>query len=158
MTELAIARALHVLAVVVWIGGVSMATTVALPAIRRGDLGQDRLAAFHAVEGRFVWQARIAVLLVGITGFYMVARLDLWSRFHTAGFWWMHAMVCVWALFMLLLFVGEPLVLHRKLPGWVARDADRAFARLHRAHVVLLALALVTIAGAVAGSRGLSFF
>jgi uncharacterized membrane protein len=158
MTELALARALHVLAVVVWIGGVSMATTVALPAIRRGDLGQDRLAAFHAFERRFVWQARIAVLLVGITGFYMVARLDLWSRFHTAGFWWMHAMVCVWALFMLLLFVGEPLVLHRKLPGWVAHDADRAFARLHRAHVVLLVLALVTILGAVAGSRGVSFF
>jgi hypothetical protein len=37
------ARALHVLAVVIWIGGVSMATTVALPSVRRGDLGPDRL-------------------------------------------------------------------------------------------------------------------
>ena len=34
MTDVIIARALHVLAVVIWIGGVSMATTVALPASR----------------------------------------------------------------------------------------------------------------------------
>ena len=39
MDDIAVARALHVLAVVIWIGGVSMATTVMLPAIRRGDLG-----------------------------------------------------------------------------------------------------------------------
>jgi uncharacterized membrane protein len=31
--DLALARALHVLGVVVWIGGVSMATTVALPTV-----------------------------------------------------------------------------------------------------------------------------
>ena len=34
MNDVIIARALHVLAVVIWIGGVSMATTVALPAVR----------------------------------------------------------------------------------------------------------------------------
>ena len=32
------ARALHVLAVVLWIGGVSLITTVALPAVRRREL------------------------------------------------------------------------------------------------------------------------
>ena len=41
MDDVVIARALHVLGVVVWIGGVSMVTTIALPAIRRGDLGGD---------------------------------------------------------------------------------------------------------------------
>ena len=47
MDGLALARALHVLGVVIWIGGVAMATTVAIPAVRRGDLGPDRLRAFH---------------------------------------------------------------------------------------------------------------
>ena len=46
MDDLIIARALHVLAVVIWIGGVAMATTVVLPAVRRGDLGADRLRRF----------------------------------------------------------------------------------------------------------------
>src|SRR5690606_10846587 len=115
---LALARALHVLGVVVWIGGVSMATTVALPAVRRGALGADRLAAFQAFERRFVWQARAAVLVVGLSGAYMAERLDLWGRFADARFWWMHAMVFVWSLFFLILFVGEPLVLHRYFPPW----------------------------------------
>ena len=93
MDGVVLARALHVLAVVIWIGGVAMATTVALPAVRRGDLGADRLRAFRAIEHRFAWQARSAVIIVGLTGFYMTARLDLWARFHSGVFWWMHAMV-----------------------------------------------------------------
>ncbi|MCM8730359.1 hypothetical protein ACFO8O_05180 [Hephaestia sp. GCM10023244] len=158
MDDLALARALHVLAVVVWIGGVAMATSVAIPGVRRGDFGSDRLRAFHAIEHRFVWQARSAVLLVGATGLYMVARLDLWDRFRSLDFWWMHAMVCVWAIFAFVLFIGEPLILHRRLPRWVAQDPETAFTRLHRAHVVLLTLGLITVFGAVAGSHGWSIF
>ncbi|MBV6418525.1 MAG: hypothetical protein CMLOHMNK_03399 [Steroidobacteraceae bacterium] len=152
--ELALARALHVLGVVIWIGGVSMATTVALPAIRRGAFGADRLQAFHAVEGRFIWQARTAVIIVGLTGFYMLERFNLWWRFGDLHYWWMHAMVGVWSLFMLLLFVGEPFVLHRFLPRWVERDPGRAFAFVHALHVVLLVLSVITVFGAVAGSHG----
>lgn len=156
--DLALARVLHILGVIIWIGGVSMVTTVALPAVRRGELGADRVAAFHALERRFVWQARAAVLVVGFSGFYMIERLDLWSRFADGQFWWMHAMLLVWALFLLLLFVGEPLVLHRYFPSWARRDPERTFAILHRAHGVLLALAIVTTFGAVAGSHGWSLF
>ncbi|VTZ28617.1 hypothetical protein MPC1_990006 [Methylocella tundrae] len=49
-----IARALHVLAVVIWIGEVMMATTVVLRAVRRGDLGADPLKALQTIEHRFV--------------------------------------------------------------------------------------------------------
>src|SRR5215475_8973006 len=98
MTDIVMARAFHVLAVVMWIGGVSMATTVTLPAIRRGDLGENQLRAFQAVEHRFVWQARVAAIVVGLTGFYMAWQLDLWGRFRAAEFWRMHTMVCVWLL------------------------------------------------------------
>lgn len=158
MTDLALARALHVLGVVIWIGGVSMATTIILPAVRRGRLGADRLRAFQAIEHRFVWQARAAVLLVGLTGFYMAVKLDLWDRFREPVFWWMHAMVVVWLLFFLVLFVGEPLVLRRVFPAWAAREPERAFAWLQRAHVVLLTLSLITILGAAAGAHGGLFF
>ncbi|MGC1576715.1 MAG: hypothetical protein WA813_11455 [Beijerinckiaceae bacterium] len=158
MTDVVIARALHVLAVVIWIGGVSMVTTVALPAVRRGDLGEDRLRAFRAIERRFVWQARTAILLVGLTGFYMAWRFDLWDRFRSAAFWWMHAMVCLWLLFVIILFIAEPLILHRHFHRWAAAEPAAAFAWLHRAHWVLLVLSVVTIFGAVAGSQGWSIF
>ena len=154
MDEIALAIALHVLAVIVWIGGVAMVTTVILPLIRQ-RAPSERLALFHAVERRFAWQARIATLLVAASGFYVVARLDLWSRFRSLDFWWMHAMVALWLLFTLILFVGEPLILHR----WVSRvtpaTSDAVFARLHWLHWVLLILGIITAFAAVAGSHGM---
>lgn len=154
MDDVALARALHVLGVVWWIGGVAMVTTVLLPAVRRFKAPAERVAFFDAIERRFAGQARIATLVVGLTGLHMLARLDLWDRFADPSYWWMHAMVALWAIFSLMLFVLEPLVLHR----WFAERAKRApeatFARIARLHAVLLALSLVTIAGAVAGAHG----
>jgi uncharacterized membrane protein len=158
MIDVVVARVLHVLCVVIWIGGLAMATTVVLPAVRRNDLGADHFGVFHAIEHRFVWQARIAVVIVGLTGFYMSARLDLWDRFQSAQFWWMHAMVCMWLLFSFVLFVAEPLVLRGHLQKWASVRSEATLAWLHRAHWVLLVLSLVTIFGAVAGSHGWSIF
>ena len=158
MDGLALARALHVLAVVIWIGGVSIVTSVVLPAIRRGDFGADRLAAFQAIERRFVWQARGAIIIVGATGFYMIWAADLWDRFASAAFWWMHAMVGVWTFFALGLFVVEPFILDRHLTRWASSRLDRFFARLGHVHWVLLLLSLITLVGAVAGSHGWPLF
>ncbi|WP_438278980.1 hypothetical protein [Nitrobacter sp.] len=158
MEDIVVARALHVLAVIVWIGGVSMATTVALPAIRRGDLGQNRLKAFEAIERRFIWQARTSVIIVGLSGFYMTWKLDLWDRFRMLSFWWMDAMVGLWLLFAFVLFIGEPFILHRYFHRFATERPEAAFARLHRAHWILLGLSLVTVFGAVAGSHGWSIF
>src|SRR5215472_18073909 len=102
MNDLAIARAIHVLAVVVWIGGVTMVTTVILPMVRGSKTPTEGQSLFEAVEQRFIWQARIATLLVAVSGFYMVERLDLWDRFRNIEFWWMHAMVLLWLIFTLV--------------------------------------------------------
>jgi uncharacterized membrane protein len=158
MDDVALARALHVLGVVIWIGGVAMVTMVLLPAVQRGDLGQNRLQVFEAIERRFAWHARFATIVVGLTGFYMTQRLEFWDRFRSGGFWWMHAMVCLWLLFTLVLFVAEPLVLHRWFHARATATPDAAFALLHRAHWLLLVLSVITILGAVAGSEGVSLF
>jgi uncharacterized membrane protein len=154
MDDLAVARALHVLAIVHWIGGVAMVTWLILPAI--GQLAEParRLALFDAVEGRFGRQARWSVSLTGLTGLYLTYRLDAWDRFLDPAFWWMHAMVLLWAIFAIILFVAEPLVLH----DWFRREArvapERVMRRVQRAHHLLLILAMVTIAGAVLGAHG----
>ena len=85
MDDMAVARALHVLAVVWWIGGVAMVTTVILPHARRLRRGT---AEFEQMERRFALQARVATLLAGISGFYMIVRFDLAQRFH----WFMLAL------------------------------------------------------------------
>ena len=154
MDQVVIARALHVLAVVLWIGGVSFVTTVLLPAVRRLKTPPERVAFFDAIERRFAWQARATTVLAGAPGFFMTSQLDLWSRFHTAAYWWMHAMVAVWLLFTIMLFVAEPLVLHRWFDERAKSDPEKTFALIERMHRVLLLVSLVTIFGAVAGSHG----
>jgi len=154
MDGVVLARLLHVLGVVIWLGGVSVVTTVVLPAVRRGDLGPDLLRAFEAIERRFVWQARAAIIVVGASGFYMTARLDLWDRFRDPAFWWMHAMVFVWLVFTIGLFVIEPFVVGRRFERWATARPAATFAILHRLHWVLLVFGLITIAAAVAGSQG----
>src|SRR5208283_4632639 len=96
MDEVTIAPALHVLAVVLWIGGVAFVTTVLLPAVRRLRAPEERLELFNAIERRFAWQARVTTLLTGLTGLDMLIRFDLWDRFFSLSYWWMHAMVLTW--------------------------------------------------------------
>ena len=157
MDDVAIALAIHVLAIVLWIGGVAMVTTVLLPAVRRFKSAKERIAFFATIERRFAWQARGTTLLAGASGFYMVHRLKLWSAFLTIGHWWLGAMVALWLLFTAMLFIAEPLFLDRWFEVRARRAPESTFALLQRFHWVLLMLSLATIVGAVAGSHGLSF-
>ena len=152
--DAAIARALHVFGVVLWIGGVGFVTTVLLPAVRRMKEPGERVAFFEAVEGRFAWQARGTTLLVGGSGIYLVHVFDLWTRFAQLEYWWLHAMVFVWAIFSLMLFVAEPLFLHRWFAARAASKPVETFRLIQRLHWILLTISLVTVLGAVMGSHG----
>ena len=61
--DVTIARALHVLAVVLWIGGVAFVTTVLLPAVRNTQAPADQVVFFENVERRFSGQARFMTRL-----------------------------------------------------------------------------------------------
>ncbi|MDE2069730.1 MAG: hypothetical protein KGJ04_00495 [Gammaproteobacteria bacterium] len=152
MADVAVALVVHVLSVVWWIGSLAFITAVFLPLLRKAQLG-DEQAAFHAIENRFEPQARIAVVLVGLSGIYLLFRLNLWSVFLQARFWWLDAMALYWLLFMLLLFVLGPTGVLRHV---MRRGGDEMarWRRMQRVHLVLLVIALVIIAGAVSGSHG----
>ena len=149
-----VARIVHVLAIVVWIGGVSFVTTIILPAMRK-EQPQQWLQEFDAVERRFAPQARITVLLVLLSGLYMLYRYDLWDHFADARYWWMHLMVAVWLLFAALLFVLEPLVVHRVIDRGASIAPEATLRLMLRLHGVMLALALLAILAGVAGAHGL---
>jgi len=154
MDGLIAARVMHVLGVVLWIGGVALVTTVLLPATRRMKAPEERIALFESIEHGFARQARYTTLVTGASGLYLVHALGLWPRFAHVEFWWMHAMLAVWILFTLMLFVLEPLVLHRWFDKRAAHDPEVAFGVIARLHWILLGVSLVTVAGAVAGSHG----
>ncbi len=149
-----VARAIHVAAVVVWIGGVSFVTTVLLPALKQKP-PEKRMREFDAIENRFAPQARIAVLLVLLSGLYMLHAYDLWDRFADIGFWWMHLMVVVWLLFAALLFVIEPLIIRRAVHRRLDAAPEAVLTRMLWLHRVMLALSLLAVLAAVGGSYGL---
>ena len=153
VVDFTLARVVHVAAVLMWIGGVAFVTTVLFPSIARAHPPDERLEAFHRFERPFAGQARIWVLLAGASGFWMAWRADMWSRFLEVRYWWMHAMVIVWLGFSLMLFVIEPLVLHKRMENSVTPAAD--FDRMSRMHRRALAVSMIALAGAVGGSHGL---
>src|SRR6516164_7297939 len=104
-----VAGLVYVRALAGWVGGVWFVTAVVLPAVRE-EPSPEWLVVLNSVARRFAPQARVVVLLVLLSGLYMLYRYGLWDRFVDARYWWMHLMVAVWLLFAVLLFVLEPLV------------------------------------------------
>ncbi|MCP5160595.1 MAG: hypothetical protein H7A00_02845 [Hahellaceae bacterium] len=149
-----LARVIHVLSIVLWIGGVAMVTLVLLPAVREFSSPEARVAFFEKVERRFATQSRITTVLAGASGFYMVYAAELWPRFGLMSYGWMHGMVFVWLVFTLMLFVMEPLFLHRWFHERAEKEPEATFRFILRMHRILLTLSLIVVGAAVAGSHG----
>lgn len=154
MDDFVLARVVHVVSVVLWIGGVAFVTLVLLPGLKRLQPANQRIAMFQRLEGSFAWQARLTTLLTGASGFYMLYVLDAWDRFTNPGFWWLHAMTALWLIFTLMLFVLEPLVLHKWFERRAHSQPENTLALIQRLHWGLLTASLITVAGAVAGVHG----
>ena len=152
--DLGLARAIHILALVHWIGGVTVVTTIVLPRARGLPNARDAVAAFEAFEQRFASQVRISILLVGLSGAYMLTRLDAWNRFQYGSFWWLDLMVAVWILFALMVYVLEPLVIHRLFHEFALRDKDHTFAVAMRLHALALIISAFAIGAGVLGAHG----
>jgi uncharacterized membrane protein len=124
--------------------------------VRHAQMPAEGQALLDTVERRFIWQARIATLLVAASGFYMVQRLDLWDRFRTIAFWWMHAMVLLWLIFTLVLFIGEPLAARAQRKNGSQPVSKGRLSLMQWLHWMLLLLSAITVLAAVAGSQGMS--
>ena len=157
MTVFILARALHVAGVVLWIGGVAFVTTVLIPALKQITDAENKFELFEQLEGRFSLQAKVTTMITGLSGFYMLEFMQGWGRYLQPQFWWLHLMTVVWVIFTLVLFFFEPLFLHRWFRERALMNSDRAFAVLHRMHKILLALSVLAVLGAVAGSHGFTF-
>lgn len=158
MEYITLARVLHILGVVVWIGGVSMVTTVLIPAVKRMKTKEEQIDTFERIEGKFAIQAKIATVITGVSGFYMLHYMHAWDRYLDLRFWWIHAMTLVWLIFTVILFILEPFVLHKLFRKYAEKNPGKTFQIMHTAHWVLLILSIITIIGAMAGSHGLYFF
>lgn len=155
MDELVLARVLHVMGVVVWIGGVAMVTLVLLPSLSQMQSPIEAMKIFKRIRQRFAAHARYATLLVGLSGFYMTYALNVWERFTQWQYWWMHLMVLIWLFFSVMLFIMEPRNRRNRSINSNEKNINSGTLNsIQRKHLFLLLLSFLTIAGAVAGSHG----
>lgn len=151
MDDLTLARAIHVISVVIWIGGVYFVTFIVLPVIKSAA---DPVTRFEAVENQFINHAKIVVTLAGLSGFYMLYRLEGWGRYLDTSFWWLHAMTFLWLIFTFVLFVAEPLFLHAWFIRRAALSPKQTLALANRFHQIMTMLSLITIVAAIYGVHG----
>ena len=154
MSDITLARAIHIASIVLWIGGVGFVTIIVLPVLKNRFQPLQQEFIFDALESRFSALAKALVLIAGLSGFYMTYRLGLWYRFVDLNFFWMHAMVFIWVLFTLALFMVEPLLRHRTAQKTDCARSSANFQRIRLIHWALLIASLLTVVASVLGSHG----
>jgi len=146
-----LARVLHIIGVVLWIGGVAFLALVVVPALRSLPEPEKNFKIFAAVEGRFKGQAKIITLITGLSGFFMLFWLDAWDRFLDMSFWWVHLMTFIWFFFTLVLFVIEPILIKRNVHEKAMSNPAATFKFVNRMLMVLTTLSMLAILGAIVG-------
>ena len=139
---------LHVLGVIVWIGGVAYQTHVLLPAARQGGI-----ALFAEAARRARGPAWTAIAIVVLTGFYNVTRLGPLERVMASGAGLVLIGKFVLVILAVTLAAQRDFAQLTILRGALTARGDpapalRAIARLDRL-VLLLALAIVWLGLAV---------
>jgi uncharacterized membrane protein len=142
---------LHVLGVVVWMGGLVYQAHVLAPAARRGDV-----AGFAAAAARARPVAWAALIVVVLTGLYNVTQLGPAQRVIESG-----AATLLAGKFLLVMVV-VPLAAHRDFAQMTALrrrlasggDPAPVLARIARLDRAVLALAAVVVYLGLAVARG----
>jgi uncharacterized membrane protein len=147
--------AVHVLGVVLWIGGVAFVTMIVFPMIIRMEGSIEKVIFFQGVEHRFAKIAKISVAIVGITGAWILSETGRWSILFTKQGLGPTLMLLVWAFYVLvLLFEGRLFKIIFK--GEAQQDTAKIFFRLSIFHWVVLGLSLLAIfIGVIAGHGGI---
>ncbi len=148
----------HVLTVILWIGGLAFVTTMVFPLIFRTPDALQKVLLFQRIEHKFAKTARAYNLIVGVSGFIMVVMRG-WHRilFTRAGAS-LTVMTAIWVFWFIMLFGLEPIVIKRMLDnmakGGDKMDIDGIFAKLNRMHWVMMAISLVAAAAGIVFAHG----
>lgn len=135
---------IHLLSVVLWIGGVGFATVVVFPAIQRIENPIAKVQVFLGVEQRFSRLAKIYVIITGITGLMLFLRRGGLEAFTGIYHLMLAFKVIIWLTFFILLFGAEKHLMKILVSQQTA--PEKAFRRLSIFHWFMLILSGMAIA------------
>jgi uncharacterized membrane protein len=143
-------KTLHLLAIIVWVGGMVFAHFFLRPAVAALE-APVRLKLMHAVLGRFFAAVLVASLTALVTGVWMIGRVakqavQSGGVFQMPHSWWLMAILGV---LMVAIFGHIRFVLYKRLSAEVTEAswpaAGRALNAIRQWVTVNLALGLVIV-------------
>lgn len=149
-----IALMVHVLSIVIWIGGVAFVTMIVFPMIQRTQGSLEQVMMFQGVEHRFSRIAKWMIGASGITGIYMIYEKGLpFLTSSSAIHVWL--MIIVWAFYASLIFFLEKLLFKRlfRKPSGEQLETSEVFFRLQVFHWIVLVLSFSAIVAGVWGGH-----
>ncbi len=146
--------AIHVIGVVIWIGGVAFVTTTVFPMIMRMEGSLEKVLFFQGVEHRFAKIAKAMVVLVGITGFWLLRLTGEWDILFSLAGIGPTVMLVVWTFYVLVLLF-EARLFRVIFGGGGQQDTGKVFFHLTVFHWVILVMSLFAVlVGVWAGHGG----
>jgi len=136
--------AIHVVGVVIWIGGVTFVTLIVFPMIMRMEGSLEKIIFFQGVEHRFAKIAKATVAIVGLTGLALVHLGGQWDLLFTAKGIGPTIMLIVWTLYVLIL-LGEAKLFKIIFKGEAQRDTKKIFWRLTVFHWFIMGISLLAV-------------
>ncbi len=145
---------IHILTVILWIGGLGFITILILPMVVKMPDALQKVLLFQRIEHRFAPLARVYTVIVGITGFSMFFILDLTSIIFAKEGMFLLVMIAIWVFWVIMLFGLEPLIVKRILDNLSKQkgkdlEIEDLFNRMNILHFVLLFLSLTAAASGV---------
>ena len=145
---------IHILTVILWIGGLGFITILILPMVVKMPDALQKVLLFQRIEHRFAPLARIYTVIVGVSGFSMFFILDFAPILFEKEGIFLLIMIAIWIFWVIMLFGLEPLIVKRILDN-LAKEKGKSleiedlFNRMNILHFVLLFLSLAASASGI---------
>lgn len=139
---------IHVIGVIIWIGGVGFVTTVIFPMMYRTEGSLEKAMLFQRVEHRFAGMVRWLIAIVGVTGFWILSRKFGFAVLLQPRGFGILVMLAAWCFYTGVL-LSERKVFGRIFadPGKI--DMDRALRIINAMHWFLLTISFTAVAAGV---------
>ncbi len=139
---------IHVICVIIWIGGVTFVTTVIFPMMYKTEGSLEKALLFQRVEHRFAGMVKWLIGITGVTGFWLLSSRYGIGILTTARGIGVVIMLFAWSLYTGVL-LSERKVFAKIFADPEKIDMDKALKMINAMHWMLLTVSFSAVAAGV---------
>lgn len=155
MDAVTLARVVHVLGVILWVGGVSFLVTMLMPRLRANLNPAQQFKFFLSLARPFAIWMRYVTMAVALSGFLMLELLDGWDRYlDIQNYWWIHLMTLTWVIYSMVLLRQYINTRRQCTPDLDDATAALRLVKVSKLQRTLFTLGIITVLSALIGVHG----